>query len=61
MKLIVEIDEKFPVYSLRQPYEWSEESLDFPDGFYSEYLDIQYKYHKMQKELQDFYEQANAP
>lgn len=60
MKLEIDKDEVWPVYSLVPAREWTKEPLNLPDELYSEFLEIQYKFNKMQKQLEEIYEQACA-
>ena len=56
MKLQIEINEMFPVFHLKPPYEWTKKTLDIPDELYGEYLKLQYEWVKMQKTLGEYYD-----
>lgn len=60
MKLIIETDEIFPVYSLLKPYMWSEEIHEIDEQVYQDYIRIQYEYNAMQKKLGELHERSEA-
>lgn len=57
-KLIVNCDEKFPVFDLEIPEEGQIANCEIDEGFYREYLYISLAYSKIQRKLKEIYEDS---
>lgn len=56
-KLIVDCDEKWPVYGLEVPEEGEESNCEIPEELYKFYLITMINYCKIQKQLKEYYEE----
>lgn len=60
MKLIVDCDEVWPVYYLREPDDKTEGVLDIPKEVYDRFWNIQKRYDHMQEILKGYYEERES-
>lgn len=58
VKVDVSIDEKWPVFSLKEVSSQCRWTVEIPEDMYREYLWVMYKYHEIQTKLQVYYEQC---
>lgn len=58
MRVQIDMDEVWPVYSITEPYRNDVAIIDIPDEFLLEYQETQTKYEAMQEKLKEYHEQA---